>query len=156
MYWHQTKAVQSECDHFLPQFPQIINHLPPCTGIKLKQCNQNVTTSCHSVHKLSITCHCVLSSNWSSATECDHFLPQCPQIINHLSLCTGIKLKQCNRMWPLPVTVSTNYQSGDTVYWHQTEQIRNCSKFWTMDKKFIVWQNFVLLRQEFLSGGKSY
>jgi len=36
MYWHQTEAVQ-----------------------------QNVTTSCHSAHKLSISCHCVLASYWS-------------------------------------------------------------------------------------------
>jgi hypothetical protein len=27
-------------------------------------------------------------------SECNHFLPQCPQIINQLSLCTGIKLNQ--------------------------------------------------------------
>jgi hypothetical protein len=117
------------------------NCITPCAMHvwKLNQCNQNVTTSCHTVHKLSINCHCVMASNWSSATECHHFLPHCPQIINKLSLCNGIKLKQCNqnvttschtvhklsinchkvmasnsssaiRMWPLHATLSTNYQ----------------------------------------------
>ena len=86
---------------------------------------QNVTTSCHNVNKLSISCHCVMASDWSSTI----------------------------RMWPLPATIPTNYQSVVTSYWRQTEAVQqnattschnvhklsirchcvlasNCSKFW--------------------------
>ena len=77
-----------------------------CTPLNLCKFKLQITH----VHKTAshfVQCMC---GNWSSATECDHILPTCPQIINKLSLCTGIKLKQCNRMWPLPAKMSTNYQ----------------------------------------------
>jgi hypothetical protein len=114
---------------------------------------QNVTTSCHNVHKLSISCPCVLASYWSSATECGHFLPQCPQIINNLSIRTGIKLKQCNQnvttpchnVHKLSISCYSVLASNSSRFW--------CESIWNGQKMYSVMNFLCFLGRRFFQVG---